>query len=277
MKNKLMKILGIALTLAVLVGLLIPAMPASAGTLNWTTQDLPSKFVDGSNITAMGMSPDGKTILVYNGRYDDSSAVGDNNNGFAKSTDGGVTFTGKGVNKPDDDADFVRFDNVTQITFSPDYSTDTTIIIVAAAGGGSFEVYKSDDSGKTWSVMDAGDNASGDVISADIAYDYNGKLNIVIGYIDKIVLYSEKGTTNWYDLSVSSDSATYYPWIAGDVLAVKFSTDFANVAEILALVEVSNVTGSVDNPQEGPILETAIVPKKIENTSWNDTYKYTTF
>ena len=72
MKNKMMKILGIALTLAVLVGLMIPAMPASAGTLSWTTADLPSKFIDGSNITAVGISPDGGTILVYNGKYDDS-------------------------------------------------------------------------------------------------------------------------------------------------------------------------------------------------------------
>ena len=60
-----MKILGIALTLAVLVGLLLPAMPASAGVLSWTNVDMPSKFVEDSNLTAVAVSPDGKMILVY--------------------------------------------------------------------------------------------------------------------------------------------------------------------------------------------------------------------
>jgi hypothetical protein len=87
-----MKILGIALTLAVLVGLLIPAMPASAGTLNWSEAGLPSKFVDGSSITAMGISPDGKTILVYNGKYENDNESGDFN-GFALSTDGCLTWS----------------------------------------------------------------------------------------------------------------------------------------------------------------------------------------
>jgi len=120
MKNKLMKILGIALTLAVLIGLLLPAMPASAGTLAWTAGDLPSKFIDGSNITAVGVSPNGGTILVYNGKYSDETEPGDNN-GFEKSTDGGLSFSGKGVN---DDEDLYKvFGNCTQIVFSPKYAT----------------------------------------------------------------------------------------------------------------------------------------------------------
>ena len=42
MKNKIVKILGIVLAVAILVGLLIPAMPVSAGNLSWTAATLPS-------------------------------------------------------------------------------------------------------------------------------------------------------------------------------------------------------------------------------------------
>lgn len=249
MKNKMMKILGIALTLAVLVGLLVPAMPASAGTLSWTTADLPSKFIDGSNITAVGVSPDGGTILVYNGKYSSTTEAGDNN-GFAKSTDGGVSFNAKGVN--DDDELFKNFDVCSEIVFSPKYSTDKVIVIVADG-----DAYISYDAGKSFDVLE---DAPTGVVRADVSYDSNGKLSVVVGTADTVDLYTEKSGTRWMPISTANG------FIEGDVLDVKFSPKYDDDAQVLVL---SN--------SDVAVLQNVVVEKDIDSMNWNESYKPVVF
>jgi hypothetical protein len=254
MKNKLMKILGIALTLAVLVGLLLPAMPASAGVLAWTNVDMPDKFVDGTTLTAVGVSPDGKVILVFN----DEDSV------FLKSTDGGVSFSSKGLN---DGEDAVILCCIWQIVFSPKFATDQTVIAVGDNG-----VILSDDAGKTWMVLEPqvvqiplGSLDPGYVESADISYDYNDKLSVLIGYQNDVVLFTDRNSDRWVDLSTSENAFDY---ITGDVKAVKFSTDYADDGEILAVV---------DNETDGIFLQTAFIANDISETYWNDTMKTVVF
>ena len=151
-----------------------------------------------------------------------------------------------------------------QIVFSPKFATDQTIIAVGDEG-----VIFSDDAGKNWMVLepDFDQEPLGPSIpmSADISYDYNNDLSILIGYVGDVVLYTDRNSDTWVDLSTSENAADYF---TGDVLAVKFSTDYADDGEILAVV---------DNSTEGVVLQTAFIASDISDTYWNDTMKYVTF
>jgi hypothetical protein len=258
MKNKIMKILGIALTLAVLIGLLLPAMPSSAGTLNWTESGLPTKFVDGSSITAMGISPDGKTILGYNGRYQNSDNTSGDYNGFVISTDGGLTFSAKNLNDPDETSLFLKSGApVTQIVFSPKYATDQTIVIIYDGA-----VYESTDSAKSFdTISDINDGASG-ITYIDVSYDTNDKLSVVVAADTIIGLYTEKSGTRFNDLSSLNGIADG----TTTALAVKFSPNYADDAQILALTNGTKV-----------YLQNIIVENTVLNSTWNDSYKLVSF
>ena len=96
MKNRMIKVWGIVLTLAILAGLLVASVPVSAANLAWTPNAIPSTTnnflldpaspVDGWVYAA---SADGSTILAI----DTTSTT----NVLYKSVDGGVTFTTKNV------------------------------------------------------------------------------------------------------------------------------------------------------------------------------------
>jgi len=72
MKNKLAKIMGIVLTIAILAGLLMSAVPVSAAKsdLAFDTVTSPVKTngtitMAGGNVTLIAASPDGKTIFAW--------------------------------------------------------------------------------------------------------------------------------------------------------------------------------------------------------------------
>jgi hypothetical protein len=256
MKNKITSVLRIALILIVLAGLLIPAASTSAGVSPWTVAGLPSKFIDGSNITAIAVSPDGNTILAFNGRYEYPEEAGDYN-GFVKSTDGGLTFSGEGLNDSNDEGFFIRFDSCTQIVFSPQFATDKVIVAVASVDG-AFDAYISYDSGKSWEWLD---DSLGNIVSADVSYDSNGKLSVLMGTHNSVYLYTEKSGNRWMDLS----EAEYF--FSGDILDVKFSPNYADDAMVLALTN-SEVDGATM-----AVLQNVIIDNHIENTFWNESYK----
>jgi len=64
MKNKLMKIMSVVLTLAVLSGLLIVAVPVSAATQSWSTIKGPPVIV-GTSANVFTIADDGKTVYMY--------------------------------------------------------------------------------------------------------------------------------------------------------------------------------------------------------------------
>jgi hypothetical protein len=64
MKNTLLKVWGIALTLAILAGLLLATVPAAAGDLAWTTLTSPA-LTQGTNANVFAFAADGKTMYMY--------------------------------------------------------------------------------------------------------------------------------------------------------------------------------------------------------------------
>src|SRR5512139_422296 len=89
--NRAVRLPGVFLTLAILAGLLIVPIPASAGVLSWTTVSTPSTtgnvLVAGSPSWMMDVAPDGTTIFAYD------------NVGLKlyKSTNDGSTFSTSGI------------------------------------------------------------------------------------------------------------------------------------------------------------------------------------
>src|SRR5450759_3474407 len=71
MKNKILKIWGLVMVVAILAGLLVPAaVPVSAANLSFTnTAGLPSgingQFTQGTSLNQFVIAPDGKTAFAY--------------------------------------------------------------------------------------------------------------------------------------------------------------------------------------------------------------------
>lgn len=84
MKNKIAKILGVALSLAVLASMLVVGAPASAGTLESTTEDLP--FTTTVSFVDYAVAGDGNTIYGVVGT-----------NVLYKSTNGGASWVTKTI------------------------------------------------------------------------------------------------------------------------------------------------------------------------------------
>jgi hypothetical protein len=127
MKKKLTRILGVGVTLALLVSLLAMAVPASAGTLYWSAETIPSTtgrvLLDGSDVTDIAVSGD----TIYAG-------VGDNY--LYKSTNGGVSWSR-----------FATTEDTDLVAVAPDdpnivsYADTTTLNVWVDTYGGSYINY----------------------------------------------------------------------------------------------------------------------------------------
>src|ERR1017187_3964044 len=70
MKNKILKIWGLVMVVAILAGLLVPAaVPVSAANLAFTNVPLPNamnnQFTQGTSVNQFTLGPDGKTAYAY--------------------------------------------------------------------------------------------------------------------------------------------------------------------------------------------------------------------
>jgi len=130
-KTKIFRILGAAVTLAMLASFLVAAAPASAATQAWGTFSTPSGGASGKWVLA-----DTTTVTVGGT---------------------GLGFQGVGKMKYNSDksiiyanAMFDRPDQTTATTLSP----DTSNTIVPGVSGGNFQgLFKSTDGGRTWSKL----------------------------------------------------------------------------------------------------------------------------
>jgi hypothetical protein len=200
MKNKFMKILGIALTLAVLVGLMLPAMPASAGTLSWTNVDMPTQLTENTNLSLVTFAADGKTVYAYS------------NDKLIKSTDAGISWL------PPDKVGEDLGTGIIALALSPRFATDS---IVIAASADTF--YYSNDAGKTFveDQIDFSTDLPGDITSLAISYNWDDVLAIAIG--------TDAG------VMVSIGSAFKAADMTDPTLEVAFAPDYASSDAVLAL------------------------------------------
>jgi len=133
--KKLTKIWGISLTIVLAASLLFGAVPASAGTLSWGSETVPTTtgnvICNGLDVADLSVSADG---TMY--------AVTDNDTYVYKSTNGGVTWSKLSE----------VFDcNLGYVAVAPD---DSSIVAVAENTTDDFDIKVSTDGGSTWGNLD---------------------------------------------------------------------------------------------------------------------------
>jgi hypothetical protein len=164
MKNKLVKIWGIMLTLAILAGLLVTAVPVSAGTLAWTAVGTPSAFTTAAGPWVMAGAPDGKTFFAF----DNNPITG--NSTLYRSLDAGVTWTAGTV---------IVGGPIVAVAVSPDYVNDKWVVAATASniyysatGGGSLTIYNSVGNFHAGATM---------ITSIDVGPSYLGGTALIVG------------------------------------------------------------------------------------------------
>jgi len=246
MKNNIMKLMGIVLTLAILAGLLMTAVPVAAADLNWSNVTIPNttnnQITLGTSITAFDVAPDGKTMFAW-----DNSAAPTGKKLY-KSVDGGVTWTTTGVgNSLSATSTFttpVAALGLTQIAVSPQYASDTNLVATDGA-----TLFRSVNGGTDWFAVTVTTPSGWDqhINSVDVSTYYNGGgPAILVGYGGAaggavndggVALYvTYQGTWSFFGMN----STTPQNFVTGDVLAVAFSPTYQNDSAIFALTQ--NVT-----------------------------------
>jgi len=206
MKNKMMKVLGVVLTLAVLAGLLISAVPVSADNQAWSNLSQPT-VTAGSNANVYAISGDGKTMYLYD--------TGTNLKLY-KSTDGGYTWSNSGL---DTGTTFLHGKAITKIVISSKDSSE----LLATEGT---NLYRSTNSGQTWTTT----GPTGTIRSIAIAESTSGSSAYLVGTDGAVYLY-DPDDDNGGDWTAINATA----WSGADAVAVAFSPNYASDTAIIAL------------------------------------------
>ena len=232
MKKKISKILSVGLALAVLASLLVVAAPASAGTLSWSKETIPSttnKVMEAQLINDIAVSPDGQTIyavLAGNLTY--------------KSTDAGVTWSA--LTTP------TGAINMNKVAIAAD-SND----IIAIADGTTNKVFLSVNGGSTFSSLGVPSNVAG---TAPMGAIYDVAISRVTSgtrYIAAVgtdnassavaaVCYFNYGATlpDWRDANDSTDWTDNLDNSATSARAIAFSPNFPS--DRVMMVVTGNAT-----------------------------------
>ncbi len=222
--------MGIVLTLAILAGLLMTAVPVAAGDVTFSNVSVPNvtnnQLVIGQGITAIDVAPDGKNMFAWLTP----------SNKLYKSTDAGVTWTTSGIGTG------MPAVVVTQIKISPNYAADSNLI---ATDGTS--LFRSTDMGANWYVATQTIPATitdAKISSIDISTYYNG------GGV--AILESFGGGTAGIDggiglLVTNQGNWTYFTtagggWAVSDVYAAAFSPNYQTDTEIIAVCSTAALT-----------------------------------
>ena len=233
MKSKLsMKLLGIVVTIAtlasLLVGLTVAPASAAAGTLAYGQISTPSLvnnvLVQGVHIDLVAANLDGTVVFAYD------KTLGN----LYKSSDGGVTFAAPVA---------VQAGGIA-MAVSPRFGSDNTVVIATGT-----TVYRSADGGATFYALNLALNG-GTITSIDVGNYYsNNALSVLVGLTGSTgaspVLLVNLAQGTQVALGTSAN-------IPGGVLAVKFSPNHANDAEIIAVnddgahLNISSIFGNLD-------------------------------
>jgi hypothetical protein len=227
MKRKFSKILGVTLTVALLVSLVLAAAPVSGRTLEWSEEVIlkssddvssPETITTGSDIISMVTADDGE--IIYAVVEDDTSGTG-----YAmKSDDAGESFGD------------VTFENGTidithiAVTFDdPDY--------VASAGTvtGVNTVFFSDDAADGWTESDVSAEMTGTITALAISED-----NVAVGDdAANLAIVTAEAFAGWVDATAwtnwNDDNTGTLVTTTTIILAVAFSPMYGDDDTILAV------------------------------------------
>ncbi len=241
MKNKLYKVLGVALPIVMVLALAITLLPANTptaeaavGQLRFERIPLPKLgadgnyfFASGTDLGPMAIAADGQ-VMFATADITDSANV----SSLLKSTDGGHTWT-----LQDDFRDTAtdNSDNTTivAVKLSPDYTSDQTVFVATNK-----LVYQSVDGGKNFSAMSQL-WLPNPIVDMDVALDSTGRTSVIVGTI------TTSTSTYGGEVYVYSPATTGLSWKAQsigayDVLAVAFSPNFAGDEGIFAVTLKAN-------------------------------------
>ena len=227
MKKKISRILGIGLTVAVLAGLIVAALPLSAAPLQWSPVSLPS--LNGNVIVPAGWDV---TAIAVSPNYTSDNTVFAGVAGIntvCKSPDGGhnwipaVMTPAAGV--------------IVDVVVSPSYTTDSTVFATDAAN-----VFISTNGGASFNLL--GSPLLGTCVITDLAVapDYSGGGCVAIGVADPVTAtmpIPANGVSGVWIWGFGSVLA-WAPWsptapLLEDVTAVEFSPSYPLDATLLAV------------------------------------------
>jgi len=265
MKN-ITRIMGIVLTLALLAGMIMAAVPASAAELNWSNITIPNttnyQITIASTVTAMAASPDGKTIFAWNNGTNSATTV----KGLLKSTDGGVSWTSSGIGNGL--IGNVAATGLKSIKVSPQFATDTNAVATDGVN-----LFRTVNGGSDWFIVTTGAPfADTNITSVDVSVYYNGGgPAILVGYgagtaapttaNGGVALYiTYKGQWQYFSGTTTTGTTSGLGGLtnnstAVDVYAVAFSPNYQSDTEILALAAGSSGT---------------VLYAKIGDNAWNN-------
>jgi len=224
------KILSIVLTVAILAGLLMMAVPVSAADNGWSIVGQP-KVTAATNANVYTIAADGMTMFVY-------TNTGIVETALWKSTDAGKTWTNTGL---DTNYKF-RLGNVVggvNIALTALAVSQTNALYLIATDG--TNLYRSVNGGSTFAVFNPTPatftGGAGLLKSIDIGTGSSGNIAYLVGTTTNVYLYDlDDASGTWLDLGTVGRG-----WTAGDVaLALKFSPNYGSDTTLMA---VANTVG----------------------------------
>jgi len=201
MKKISIKLMGVVLTLALLAGLVMAAVPVSAGNMTWTNYKMP-KLTEATDANVFAVSDDGSVIYLYDGTK------------LNKSTDGGATW-----------------DDELEIPTTGDPATPITITAIAIFPDNPEKVLITDGVG-LWSSKNGGDSFksfgtfAGAINSIDVGGE-DGGIIVAVATADGVYLYDDE-EGDWY-------TPTETGWDATEALLVAVSPNYADDAVVVAV------------------------------------------
>lgn len=212
MKTKITKILGVALTVAVIASLFSFVVPVSAGDMAFTKVGTPDTYgtdlvADPFDVSVLAVGSDGSTMFAY-----------DNNNALLyKSTNAGKTWS------TNDIGGTLETNTVVAMAVSPNYATDS--IVVAATAG---VVYRSTNGGKTFGAVGT-PTLVGSITSVAVGQWYLG------GGESYLIGTSDGAGSGDVQIFTSTSLTWTAQTLAEEVYAVAFSPNHASDAQIMAV------------------------------------------
>jgi hypothetical protein len=228
--KKLSKIFAVLMTLSLLVGLFVTAIPVSAavvpgpGANTWGQIKLPTLY-PGSNVGTVDIASDGTILAAF---YIDTDKPADgvpDSWGVLKSTDGGYTWTATKY--------VPNGDHISAIEASANWASDGTFF-VATSGADLFRV----DSTLMLPLLPAQDSeadAASTIYALDSWFDGTHIWLLAGTDVDALILEIAQPATNWLDLELAGD-----PDDDQDAYWVGFASDFATSNRFWCLTEGSD-------------------------------------
>ena len=240
MKSKILKILGVVLTLSLVLslGAVFTAAPVLADEDEWSTYDLPDAGEDGDyfwdNTIAAGPGPIARDIDGYFWAYVDIGGTDE----IVKSLD----TEGRSWEVTDYSADAIA-GAVVGIACSPE-DEDVVYVAIGDVIGATDAVWKTKDGGDTWK----------EVSDISAATGFGGNITcLTVGYADdEPWVYAGTTNTGAGDVFVINDVAFGGTWtqldLDDDVFGIAASPDFDNDALVAALsTDGANITNLSTN------------------------------